>query len=117
MCIAPREWLTDHAMGVFVDSRCLFGYGALLSLVVRLLLLARWRWGPSLLGRLPSGRLLGRHWLHELRNIRDDGLHHPGQCLDLMGEVEEGLGSDNKCLGICYRGGESRVVKQPPVAI
>ncbi|RRT43160.1 hypothetical protein B296_00026490 [Ensete ventricosum] len=117
MCIAPREWLIDHAMGVFVDSRCLFDYGALLSLIVRLLLSARWQWGPSLLGHLPSGRLLGCHWLHELRNIRDDDLHHPGQCLDLVGEVEEGLGSDNKCPGICCCGGESRVVKQPPAAI
>ncbi|RWV97642.1 hypothetical protein GW17_00039557 [Ensete ventricosum] len=65
-------------------------------------------------------RLTG--WLTEailcqLGNVGDDGLDHPCQRLDLLGEIEECLGRNDKRLEVRYWRSESRVVKQSPVAI
>ncbi|RZS21195.1 hypothetical protein BHM03_00053799 [Ensete ventricosum] len=60
---------------------------------------------------------LVRQRLCQLGNVGDDGLDHPCQRLDLLGETEECLGRNDKRLEVRYWRSESRVVKQSPVAI
>ncbi|RWW60589.1 hypothetical protein BHE74_00032487 [Ensete ventricosum] len=62
--------------------------------------------------RLPRGVLVLVHQhLRQLGDIGDDGLHHPGQCLDLLGEAKERFGRNNRGPGIRCRRSESWVIK------
>ncbi|RZS08343.1 hypothetical protein BHM03_00039302 [Ensete ventricosum] len=62
--------------------------------------------------------------LHQLGNVGDDGLDHPDQRLDLLGETKECLGCHNGRPEVRWGrneswswGSESQVIKQPPVTI
>ncbi|RRT73826.1 hypothetical protein B296_00032086 [Ensete ventricosum] len=45
------------------------------------------------------------------------GLHHPGQGLDLVGEVEKSFDGYNRWIGVCYREREPQFIKQPLVVV
>ncbi|RWW59663.1 hypothetical protein BHE74_00033385 [Ensete ventricosum] len=58
----------------------------------------------------------GDRLLRQLQDIGDDGLDHPGQGLDLMGEFEKGFGGDGRWSSAESGRRKPRVVKQPPIA-
>ncbi|RWW21975.1 hypothetical protein GW17_00013843, partial [Ensete ventricosum] len=58
----------------------------------------------------------GDRLLRQLQDIGDDGLDHPGQGLDLMGEFEKGFGGDGQWSSAESGRRKPRVVKQPPIA-
>ncbi|RRT32780.1 hypothetical protein B296_00050342 [Ensete ventricosum] len=68
--------------------------------------------------------MLVRRCLSQLRDVGDNGLDHPGQHSDLLGETEECLSRhdgrpkawrDGRDPGV--RGSRPRVAEQPPVTI
>ncbi|RWW11156.1 hypothetical protein GW17_00025261 [Ensete ventricosum] len=68
--------------------------------------------------------MLVRRRLGQLRDVGDNGLDHPSQRSDLLGEIEKRLGChagrpearrDGRESGV--RGSKPRVVEQPPVTI
>ncbi|RWW71377.1 hypothetical protein BHE74_00020887 [Ensete ventricosum] len=69
-------------------------------------------------------RMLVHQRLRQLGNVGDDGLDHPDQRLDLLGETKECLGCHNGRPEVRWGrseswswGSESQVIKQPPVTI
>ncbi|RZS10643.1 hypothetical protein BHM03_00041894 [Ensete ventricosum] len=58
----------------------------------------------------------GDRLLRQLQDVGDDGLDHPGQGLDLMGEFEKGFGGDGRWSSAESGRRKPRVVKQPPIA-
>lgn len=63
-----------------------------------------WVLQPREEGRVGRGHWLQvwSHLLSKLGNEGDDCMHHPRQCLDLVGEVEECFDRDDKlsCIGL-----------------
>ncbi|RRT70418.1 hypothetical protein B296_00027858 [Ensete ventricosum] len=76
--VEPRGWLPNYA-----------------AVMLGVLNLTSGQFELHLLGGRMGSRLLARYYEHKLRDVRDDGLHHSSQYLNLVGEAKKSLGSDD----------------------
>ncbi|RWV99078.1 hypothetical protein GW17_00038040, partial [Ensete ventricosum] len=90
--VTPRSRSADYDIDLFLDGSLRAGRRIPSGLTF---------WRCLLVSYIPTEMFVPNE---ELGNVRDDGLHHPGQGLNLVSEAKEGLGSNSRWPRIIVEG-------------